>query len=42
MYSKESTMEDYKIAVADANVALGKRPNDKFYKAHKLELEQVI
>jgi hypothetical protein len=42
MYNRESTMADYKLAVEDANAALTKRPNDKFYKTHKLELEQVI
>lgn len=35
-------MADYKQAVEDANVAVSKRVNDKFYKTHKLELEQVI
>lgn len=42
MYNRESTMADFKLAVADANEALTKRPNDKFYKQHKLDLEQVI
>lgn len=35
-------MEDLKQAVADANKALEKRPKDKFYNAHKAELEKVI
>jgi len=35
MYNKESNMADYKLAVEDVNKALERRPNDKFYKAHK-------
>lgn len=35
-------MEDLKKAVDDANKALEKRPKDKFYNAHKAELEKVI
>ena len=42
MYNKESTMDDFKQAVEDANKALEKRPNDKFYKQHKVDLENVI
>lgn len=35
MYNKESDMDDLKQAVDDANKAIEKRPNDKFYKTHK-------
>lgn len=42
MYNKESTMEELKQAVNDANKALEKRPKDKFYNQHKKDLENVI
>ena len=42
MYNKESSMDDLKEAVNDSNKALEKRPNDKFYKQHKADLENVI
>lgn len=42
MYNKESTIEDLKCAVEDANKALEKRPKDKFYLAHKEELTKVV
>lgn len=42
MYNKESTMTDLKQAVEDVNKALSRRPNDKFFKQHKLELDKVI
>lgn len=42
MYNKESSMDDLKDAVKDANVALERRPNDRFYKQHKQDLENVI
>lgn len=35
-------MDDLKQAVNDINKALEKRPKDKFYNAHKEELEKVI
>lgn len=35
-------MKEYKQAVDDANKALQKRPNDKFYKQHKQDLDAVI
>ena len=42
MHNKDSDMSDLKQAVTDANKALDKRPKDKFYNAHKGELEQVL
>ena len=42
MYNKESTMDDLKKAVDDVNKALEKRPKDKFYQQHRLELETAI
>ena len=35
-------MIDLKAAVVDANKALEKRPKDKYYNAHKQELETTI
>lgn len=52
MYNKESTIDDLKLAVEDANKALERRPKDKFYnvssisylikQAHKVELMSVV
>jgi len=42
MYNKESTFADLKLALEDINKALEKRPNDKFYKQHRQELDTVI
>ena len=42
MYNKNSTIDDLKKAVEDANKAIEKRPKDKFYSAHREELNGVI
>lgn len=42
MYNFESNMMDYKQALNDLEEAIKKRPNDKFYKQHKQDLDETI
>ena len=42
MYNFESTMMDYKQALSDLDEAQKRRPNDKFYKQHKVDLDETI
>ena len=42
MYNFESNMMDFKQAINDCSEALKRKPNDKFYKAHKEELDGII
>ena len=41
MYNKASTLADFKQAKEDLEFALSKREKNKFYKAHKEELEKA-
>lgn len=42
MYNLESDMTDYKRALEDLNEAQKRKPENKFYKQHKLDLDEVI
>ena len=42
MYNFESNMMDFKQAINDCSEALKRKPNDKFYKAHKEEIDGII
>jgi hypothetical protein len=42
MYNKESNIDDFKLALEDANKALERRPKDKFFNVSILKVVYIM